>query len=80
MRVVANVWDHVQLRPWNGVGRPFPQRRKVRAVLFAADHERVHFDVGPVVDLPLALGLLPWYGASTASRSWRIQRAAFPSS
>ena len=50
MRVVANLWDQVQLRPWKGAGRPFRQRRKARAVLFAADPERLHFDEGPVVD------------------------------
>ena len=48
MRVVANVWDQVQLRPSNRVGAPLRQRRKVRAVLFAANHERLHFDGGPI--------------------------------
>jgi hypothetical protein len=50
MRVVANVWDHVQLRPWNGAGRPSRPRPKDRAVVFAADHDRLHADEGPIVN------------------------------
>lgn len=81
MRVVANVWDQVQLRPWNGVARPLHPRRKVRAVLFDSDHERLHLDEGPVVDaLPLVFFRFVKYGSSPASRSCRIQRDAGPSS
>jgi len=50
MRVVANVWDQVQLRPWSGVGRPSRPRRQDRAVLFAGENDRLHFDEGPVVN------------------------------
>jgi hypothetical protein len=80
MRVVANVWDQVQLRPWHD-GRSLYPRRKSRAVMFDADHERLHLDEGPVVDtLPLMFFRFVKYGLSTASRSCRIQRAAGPSS
>ncbi len=58
MRVVANVWDQVQLRPSNGVGRPSRPRRNDRAVLFSADHERLHFDEGPVVNYRFLLDYL----------------------
>jgi hypothetical protein len=58
MRVVANVWDQVQLRPSNVVGRPSRPHQKNRAVLFAADHERLHFDEGPVVTYRFLLDYL----------------------
>ena len=81
MRVVANVWDQVQLRPWNSDGRSLDPRRKARAVLFDADRERLHLDEGPVADaLPLVFFRFVKYGFSTASRSCRIQREAGPSS
>ena len=81
MRIVDNAWDRVQLRPWNGVGRPLRQRRKGGDALFDRDRERVHLDDGPVVDaLPLIYFRFGKYGLSTASRSCRIQREAGPSS
>ena len=57
MRVVANLWDQVQLRP-NGVGRPTRPQRNDRPVLFAADHDRLHFDEGPVVNYRFLLDYL----------------------
>lgn len=81
MRVVANVWDQVQLRPWSADGRSLHQRRTSRAVMFDADHGRLHLDEGSVVDaLPRVFFRFVKYGLSTASRSCRIQREAGPSS
>src|SRR5437762_10198024 len=49
MRHVADFWDQHQLGAWNRVRNMLGLRRKILAVPLPAQHQRLHFNVCPVV-------------------------------